>query len=92
MKRGLIVYLVGGAKLPHGFDLASNCRKLGFSADCVELVGTPDGFFKVEDAWHDLFTRGYGNIQLLVVSAYETRLRPVHPPCGSMVSRPSVLQ
>jgi hypothetical protein len=72
--------LVGGAKLPQGFDLVSNCWKRGFSADCVELVGTPDGFGKVEDAWHDLFTRGYGNIQLLVVSAYETRLWSAQAP------------
>lgn len=80
MKSGLIVYLVGGAELPEGFDLTSNCRKLGFSADRVELVSTLQGFFNVEDAWHHLFTKGYGNIQLLVVSAYETRLRPIHPP------------
>lgn len=80
MKSGLIIYLVGGAQLPEDFDLASNCRKLGFDADRVELAGTRDGFFNVEDAWHHLVTKGYGNIQLLVVSVYETRLQQFHPP------------
>jgi hypothetical protein len=80
MKSGLIIYLVGGAQLPEDFDLAGNCRKLGFDADRVELAGTRDGFFNVGDAWQHLFTAGYGNIQLLVVSAYETRLQPFHPP------------
>jgi hypothetical protein len=80
MKSGLIIYLVGGAQLPEDFDLASNCRNLGFHADRVELAGTRDGFSNVEEAWHHLVTKGYGNIQLLVVSAYETRLEHSHPP------------
>jgi len=80
MKSGLIVYLVGGVELPEGFDLASHCREMGFSADRVELVGSRQGFFNVEDAWHHLFTKGYGDIQLLVAQANDTCLRPIHPP------------
>ena len=40
MKRGLIVYLTGGAELPEGFDLLSRCREMGFTADRAELVGS----------------------------------------------------
>jgi hypothetical protein len=80
MRSGLIVYLVGGTELPEDFDLASHCREMGFSADRVELVGSPEGFFNVEDAWHHLFTKGYGNIQLLVAQANDMCLRPIHPP------------
>lgn len=80
MKSGLIVYLVGGAELPAGFDLAKHCREMGFNADRVELVGSMEGFFNVEDAWHHLFTKGYGDIQLLVAQALKTCLWPIHPP------------
>jgi hypothetical protein len=80
MKRGLIVYLTGGAELPEGFDLLSHCRDLGFSADRAELVGSRQGFFEVNDAWHHLLTRGYGNIKLLVAQAEHNCLQPLHPP------------
>jgi hypothetical protein len=80
MKRGLIIYLAGGAELPEGLDLLTQCRDLGFTADRVELVGARQGFFEVPDAWHYLFTRGYGNIELLVAEAEQNCLQPVHPP------------
>jgi urease beta subunit len=80
MKSGLIVYLTGGTELPEGFDLASLCREMGFTADRVELVGSRQGFFEVNDAWHYLFTRGYGDIRLLVAQSDQTRLQPLHPP------------
>lgn len=54
MKSGLVVYLVGGAELPEGFDLARHCKEIGFPADRVELVGSRQGFFEVEDAGHFL--------------------------------------
>ncbi len=79
MKRGLIVYLVGGAELPEGFDLAGCCKEIGFPADRVELVGARQGFFEVNDAWHYLFTKGYGNIKLLVAQTEQNCLRPIHP-------------
>ena len=80
MKSGLIVYLAGGAELPEGFDLAGHCREIGFTADRVELVGSRQGFFEVSDAWHHLFTRGYGDIKLLVAQSDQKRLQPLHPP------------
>jgi len=79
MKSGLIVYLVGGAELPEGFDLASCCKEIGFTADRVELVGSGQGFFDVEDAWHHLFIKGYGDIKLLVAQTDQNCLRPIHP-------------
>jgi hypothetical protein len=79
MKSGLIVYLVGGAELPEGFDLAGSCLKIGFPADRVELVGSGQGFFEVNDAWHFLFTRGYGDIKLLVAETEHDVLRPLRP-------------
>ncbi len=80
MKSGLIVYLVGGAELPEGFDLAGCCKKIGFPADRVELVGSQQGFFEVEEAWHHLFTKGCGDLKLLVAQADGNCLRPIHPP------------
>ena len=80
MKTGLIVYLAGGTELPEGFDLASHCREIGFTADRVELVGSRQGFFEVNDAWHHLFTKGYGDIKLLVAQAEQNGLQPVYPP------------
>ena len=80
MKSGLIVYLTGGAELPEGFDLLSHCREMGFYPDRVELVGSRQGFFEVNDAWHYLFTKGYGDIKLLVAQAKHNGLQPVHPP------------
>ena len=79
MKSGLIVYLVGGAELPEGFDLASCCKQIGFSADRVELVGSQQGFLDVDDAWHYLFTKGYGDIKLLVAQTDHHCLRAIHP-------------
>lgn len=79
MKSGLIVYLVGGAELPEGFDLASCCKEIGFTADRVELVGSGQGFYDVEDAWHHLFIKGYGDIKLLVAQTDQNCLRPIHP-------------
>jgi hypothetical protein len=79
MKRGLIVYLVGGAELPEDFDLAGCCRKIGFPADRVALVGARQGFYEVEEAWHYLTTKGYGDIKLLVAQREQNCLRPVHP-------------
>ncbi len=79
MKRGLIVYLVGGAELPEGFDLAGRCQEIGCSADRVELVGCGQGFFAVDDAWHYLFTKGYGDIRLLVAQTDQKCLRAIHP-------------
>jgi hypothetical protein len=80
MKRGLIVYLAGGAELPEGFDLLSHCRQMGYAADRVELVGSQQGFREVDDAWHYLFTKGFGDIKLLVAQTDQNRLQPVHPP------------
>lgn len=79
MRSGLIVYLVGGAELPEGFDLASLCKEIGFPADRVELVGSRQGFFEVDDAWHYLFTRGYGDIKLLVAQTDQKCLWALHP-------------
>ncbi len=80
MKSGLIVYLTGGAELPEGFDLLSHCREMGFTADRVELVGSRQGFYEVNDAWHYLFTKGFGDIKLLVAQAEQNCLQAVHPP------------
>jgi hypothetical protein len=80
MKSGLIVYLTGGAELPEGLDLLSQCRQMGFTADRVELVGSPQGFLEVDDAWLALLTKGYGKVQLLVAQAGPNCLQPVHPP------------
>lgn len=79
MKSGLIVYLVGGAELPEEFDLADCCKRIGFPADRVELVGSGQGFYDVQDAWHHLITKGYGDIKLLVAQTEGICLRPVHP-------------
>ena len=79
MKSGLIVYLVGGAELPEGFDLAGRCKEIGFPADRVELVGPQDGFYDVDDAWHHLVTKGYGYINLLVAQMDQFCLHPIHP-------------
>lgn len=79
MKSGLIVYLVGDGELPEGVDLAGLCKELGFQADRVELVGSRQGFYQVEDAWHFLFTKGYANIKLLVAQQDQDRLQPLHP-------------
>ena len=80
MKSGLIVYLVGGAELPEGFDLAGRCKEIGFPADRVALVGSRQGFFEVDDAWHHLLTKGYGDIKLLVAQTEANGLQPLHPP------------
>jgi hypothetical protein len=80
MKNGLIVYLAGGADLPENSDLTSLCRQMGVEADRVELVGSSQGFFDVQDAWHHLLTHGCGNIRLIVAHADQHCLRPVHPP------------
>jgi len=79
MKSGLIVYLVGGVELPEEFDLAGCCKKMGFPADRVELVGSRQGYYEMEEAWHHLITKGYGNIQLLVAQTDQKCLRPIHP-------------
>ncbi|MGP8050814.1 MAG: hypothetical protein ACLPYB_09400 [Desulfobaccales bacterium] len=79
MRSGLIVYLVGGAELPENFDLASCCKEMGFPADRVELVGSSQGFFEVNDAWHHLFTKGYADIKILVAQTDQKYLRPIHP-------------
>ncbi len=80
MKSGLIVYLAGGAELPQEFDLKGDCRKRGLNADRVEAVGSTQGFFSVDEAWHYLLTKGCGNIKLLVATAEGNCLRWVHPP------------
>jgi hypothetical protein len=80
MKSGLIVYLTGGTELPEHFDLAGHCREIGYPADRVELVGSRQGFFEVNDAWHHLFIKGYGDIRLLVAQSDQQRLNPLHPP------------
>ena len=82
MKSGLIVYLVGGAELPDGFDLASSCKEIGFPADRVELVGSQQGFFAVDDAWHYLFTKGYGDIKTLS-GANGPKMFAAYSSCGS---------
>ncbi len=79
MRSGLIVYLVGEGELPEGFDLASCCKEIGFPADRVALVGSRQGFFEVDEAWHYLFTQGYGDIKLLVAQTDQKYLRPLHP-------------
>jgi len=79
MRSGLIVYLVGDAELPEGLELAGLCKEMGFPADRVELVSSRQGFFEVEEAWHYLFTKGYGNIKLLVAQTDQKCLRPLHP-------------
>jgi hypothetical protein len=65
--------------LTDDFDLADCCKKIGFPADRVELVGSKQGFFEVEDAWHHLFTKGYGDVKLLVAQPEQKGLRPIHP-------------
>jgi hypothetical protein len=80
MKSGLIVYLTGGAELPEGFDLPGHCREMGFIADRVELVGSRQGFFEVNDAWCHLYTQGCGDIRLLVAQSDQKHLQPLHPP------------
>lgn len=80
MKSGVIVYLVGGAKVPPGMDLAARCRELGLHPDRVEVVGGEEGFADVQEAWHHLLTQGFGRIQLLVAKPTEGELTPVHPP------------
>jgi hypothetical protein len=80
MKSGLIVYLAGGTELPEGFDVKGQCRALGYPADRVELVGSRQGFPEVNDAWHYLFTRGCGDIKLLVAQAEPGRLQPLSAP------------
>ena len=65
--------------MPEGFDLAGHCKEIGFPADRVELVGSRQGFFEVNDAWHHLFTKGYGDIKLLVAETDQKCLLPVHP-------------
>jgi hypothetical protein len=79
MRSGLIVYLVGEGELPEGFDLASCCKEIGVPADRVELVGSRQGFFEVNDAWHYLYSKGYGDIKLLVAQTDQKCLRPLHP-------------
>ncbi|MEJ5330351.1 MAG: hypothetical protein WHT07_09370 [Desulfobaccales bacterium] len=79
MKSGVIVYLVGGAEVPPGMDVAARCRELGLNPDRVEVVGG-EGFYDVQEAWHYLLTQGYGRIQLLVARPEDDHLRPVHPP------------
>jgi hypothetical protein len=79
MKSGLIVYLVGEGELPEGLDLAGHCKEMGFPADRVELVGSRQGFYDVGDAWHYLYTKGYGDIKLLVAQRDQNRLQPLHP-------------
>jgi hypothetical protein len=79
MRSGLIVYLVGDAELPEGLDLAGLCKEMGFSADRVELVGSRQGFFEVNDAWHYLFTKGYGDIKLLVAQREQEHLQALRP-------------
>ncbi len=69
MKDGLIVYLVSGAELPEDFDPMPAARALGQRADRVAMVAPEQGFFTVEDAWHFLFTRGCGRINLMVAQA-----------------------
>ncbi len=80
MKSGVIVYLVGGADVPPGLDVAARCRELGLAADRVEVVGGGEGFYDVQEAWHFLLTQGFGRIQLLVAKPTEGELTPVHPP------------
>jgi hypothetical protein len=79
MKSGLIVYLVGEAELPEGLDLAGLCKEMGFSADRVELVGSRQGFYEVNDAWHYLFTKGCGDIKLLVAQREQEHLQTLRP-------------
>jgi hypothetical protein len=43
-------------------------------------VGSRQGFYEVDDAWHHLFTKGYGDIKLLVAQAEHNSLQPVQPP------------
>jgi hypothetical protein len=66
MKDGLIVYVVSETGLPANFDLKTAARSLGQTPHRVELVSRNQGFFTVEDAWHFLWTRGCGRINLLV--------------------------
>jgi hypothetical protein len=80
MKSGLIVYLAGGAELPDDFNFVDQCRAMGYPADRVEVVGSRQGFLEVNDAWHHLFIKGYGDIKLLVSRADQNRLEAIHPP------------
>jgi hypothetical protein len=64
MKDGLIVYVVGDAELPEEYDLSP--ASLGEAADRVVMVAPQQGYFTVEDAWHALFTRGCGRINLMI--------------------------
>jgi hypothetical protein len=79
MKSGLIVYLVGDAELPEGLNLADLCKEMGYPADRVELVSSRQGFYEVDDAWHYLFTKGCGNINLLVAQRDQEHLQALRP-------------
>jgi len=86
MKQGLIVYLVGESELEQGFNLNTALQEMGFSPDQVGLVSARQGFFDVEEAWHFLFTRGCGRIDLMVAQAAgPAQLQALKPPvhlCG----------
>ncbi len=59
--------------MPEGFDLASQCRQIGYDTDRVKLVGSREGF------WHHLLIKGYRNIKLLVAQTDQKCLQPLHP-------------
>ncbi len=86
MKQGLIMYLVGDADVDHNLDLKAAVQDLGFPADQVGLVSATEGFFEVEEAWHYLYTRGCGRIDLMVArAAGSSSLEALKPPvhlCG----------
>ncbi len=86
MKQGLIVYLVGEAEVDQDLNLKAAVQDLGFPADQVGLVSARQGFFEVEEAWHFLYTRGCGRIDLMVArAAGSSSLEALRPPvhlCG----------
>ncbi len=79
MKRGWIVYLAGGAELPGGVDLAGRFKGHRLHCRSGGVYGLRARILCGERGLHYLFTRGYGDIRLLVAQTEQNCLRPLHP-------------
>jgi hypothetical protein len=79
MKRGLIVYLLGGGELPEGCEAGAHCQVMGQPAGHMEIVISQPGFLELDDAWHFLLTEGCEIIHLLVAQAEQNYLQPLYP-------------
>jgi len=80
MKRGLIVYLLGGGELPEGFEPEAHCRVMGQPAGHLEIVISQPGSLELDEAWHFLLSAGCQIIHLLVAQAEHNHLQPLYPP------------